>query len=668
MAWRSLKDDEGLNEALDTFVYGLSLGNEKNASRSYALTVGSDSVPASSDNSFYTVTGNSINGSYIAVAGAGSAGTPSSLSTVVPVTSGGITINVIFDAAAMAAPASFRAGVQQAVAILAANISDKITVNINVDYSGTGGGAAAGPDNGTYQSYSSVRSMLISHASSGDAIFNNLPTGTAIQGQSNVAVWNAQLKLWGLLNAQDITTDDGSATFATDISPSLLVGVALHELTHALGRVPFGSTPDVFDLFRFTSPGNRLFSGAATAQAAYFSIDGGNTKIAQYGQNSDPSDFLNSGVQGSNDPFNEIYSSNTVQGLTTVDLKQLDALGFHLAINNPTIIESHGITSLVQIGSTFYMDATGTSSGPPLNYQGASVTTATFAGWSPVAAEQTSSGYDVVWKNASTGQYNIWTTDANGNYTGSLLNLVDGNSAALQSFEPMFHQDLNGDGVIGVLSHSALGSSSSETFHANFTLQSVTGNGGHDQIIFDGSSTAYSIVTSNSNIMVTDSVANRDGVEQFTGVEFLTFTDKTVFIENQNTANIARLYSAAFNRAPDLTGLTYWEDVYANNVPASAKSAGYYSALAQANDGSGSSIAHGFITSSEFQNLYGTLSDQSFVTQLYQNVLGRAPDQAGLNFWVGQLEGGGQTREIILVGLAESPENVAKTSAWLITV
>jgi hypothetical protein len=43
----------------------------------------------------------------------------------------------------LVAPASFRAGIQQAVAILAAAISDKITVNIKIDYSGTGGAAAA---------------------------------------------------------------------------------------------------------------------------------------------------------------------------------------------------------------------------------------------------------------------------------------------------------------------------------------------------------------------------------------------------------------------------------------------------------------------------------------------------------------------------------------------
>ena len=74
-----------------------------------------------------------------------------------------------------------------------------------------------------------------------------------------------------------------------------------------------------------------------------------------------------------------------------------------------------------------------------------------------------------------------------------------------------------------------------------------------------------------------------------------------------------------------------------------------------------------FMQSSEFISRYGTLTHTGFVTAMYANVLGRAPDQAGLNFWLGQLEGGGQTRAIVLVGFVESPENVAKTAAWLVT-
>jgi hypothetical protein len=265
---------------------------------------------------------------------AGSAATQGDPDSFVAVTSGGITINLIFDAAALAAPASFRAGIQQAVAILAAAISDKITVNLKIDYSGTGGGAAAGPDHGLFESYSSIRADLVNNATPGDTTFNALAAGSSIQGQSNVAVWNAQLKLWGLMAANDTTTDDGSATFATDINPNLLIGVALHELTHAMGRVPYGPQPDIFDLFRFTGSGTRLFQAGATAPAAYFSLDGGNTKVADYGRTSDASDFLNSGVQGPNDPFNEFYTGSTSQQLTAADLKQLDALGFHLVAAN----------------------------------------------------------------------------------------------------------------------------------------------------------------------------------------------------------------------------------------------------------------------------------------------------------------------------------------------
>ncbi|HLG83175.1 MAG TPA: NF038122 family metalloprotease [Bradyrhizobium sp.] len=265
-----------------------------------------------------------------AVSGSGSGGTGS---VVAETSSSGFTINLIFDAAAMAAPASFRAGIEQAASILSATITNKITVNVNIDYSGTGGGAAAGPDNGQYVNYSTVRTDLIANAAPGDTSFNALPTGSTIQGQSQVAVWNAQLKLFGLISPNSTTSDDGSATFATDINPNLLVGVALHELTHAMGRVPYGQPsgpqPDIFDFYRFTSPGAQLFTDNIPASSAYFSLNGGYTKLADFGVSSDPSDFLNTGVQGSNDPFNEYYSSYTLQSLTPVDLKLLDALGFN---------------------------------------------------------------------------------------------------------------------------------------------------------------------------------------------------------------------------------------------------------------------------------------------------------------------------------------------------
>jgi serralysin len=406
--------------------------------------------------------------------------------TLVAMTSGGITVNLLFDAAAMAAPASFRAGIQQAASILTAAISDKITVNIQVDYSGLGGSAAAGPDNFLLESYASVRADLTNNATPGDATFNALPSGSSIQGQSNVAVWNAQLKLWGVLGANDSTTDDGSATFATDINSNLLVGVALHELTHAMGRIPYGppygSQPDIFDLFRFTSPGTRLIAGGNTAPAAYFSVDGGNTKLADFGQTSDSSDFLNSGVQGPNDPFNEFYTGSTSQALSAVDKEILDALGFHTMSPVTTVIEAFGSTSLVEVGNNFYLDSISSGSGPELKISGAAFVAGQAGGWTPIGAEQTASGYEVAWKVTGADQYGVWNTDSSGNYVSN-IGVVSGTSSTLESLETSFHQDLNGDGVIGVPAVSgtvieAFGSTSLVEVGNNFYLDSISSGSG----------------------------------------------------------------------------------------------------------------------------------------------------------------------------------------------
>ncbi|WP_225129265.1 hypothetical protein [Bradyrhizobium sp. IC3123] len=248
-----------------------------------------------------------------------------------------------------------------------------------------------------------------------------------------------------MVGANDTTTDDGTATFATDIDPNLLVGVALHELTHAMGRVPYGPQPDVFGLYRFTSQGARLLTDNIPASASYFSLDGGNTKIADYGQNSDPSDFLNSGVQGATDPFNEYYSSGTLQQLTAIDLKQLDTLGFHLAAQETVVIQTDGTQALSRTGQTTFSIRSAAEPAPNSIWQ-----CARHRQDEGGMGSQTVSGYDIARKNASSGQFNIWSTDASAHYSTNLLSFVSGSNPALESYESTFHQDLNGDGAIGI--------------------------------------------------------------------------------------------------------------------------------------------------------------------------------------------------------------------------
>ena len=72
-----------------------------------------------------------------------------------------------------------------------------------------------------------------------------------------------------------------------------------------------------------------------------------------------------------------------------------------------------------------------------------------------IGAEQTASGYEVAWHN-SNGTYTVWSVDSNGNRTSSdLVSNVSASNFGLQSLEPSFHQDLNGDGVIGIVIESA---------------------------------------------------------------------------------------------------------------------------------------------------------------------------------------------------------------------
>jgi len=243
----------------------------------------------------------------------------------------GLDINLEFDAAAQAAPASFRAGIEKAASILNATFSNPVTINIQIQYGENGvgpTGANGGPSNGTLENYSTVRADLVA-AAPGDSNFAALPLAPTIQGQSSILVWNAQKKLFGLL-PPDGTELDGTADFGTAIPQGALVGVALHELTHALGRVFYGPLPDIFDLFRFTSPGVRLFTESIPSVASYFSVNGGETKLADYGETSDPSDFLNppQSTLSQFDTFNEDYSSDTHQFLTSLDLIQMDVLGF----------------------------------------------------------------------------------------------------------------------------------------------------------------------------------------------------------------------------------------------------------------------------------------------------------------------------------------------------
>lgn len=102
-----------------------------------------------------------------------------------------------------------------------------------------------------------------------------------------------------------------------------------------------------------------------------------------------------------------------------------------------------------------------------------------------------------------------------------------------------------------------------------------------------------------------------------------------------NGSEIARLYYGLLDRAPDYAGLDGWKQSGLDIQD----------------------VAKAFLASPEYAATNGNPSNGEFVNQLYEAALGRAPEVAGFDAWVGALDHGA-SRADIAVGIAESPEAV----------
>jgi hypothetical protein len=129
------------------------------------------------------------------------------------------------------------------------------------------------------------------------------------------------------------------------------------------------------------------------------------------------------------------------------DLNGDGTIGFP-AGSAPTLIESSGTTSLLLAGNNYLLQPNGAGA-VELSYGGSPVTVGQFPGWTPIAAQQTSTGYEVAWEVPGADQYGVWDTDSTGNLVSSPFGTVSGTSAQLEAMETSFNHDLNNDGVIG---------------------------------------------------------------------------------------------------------------------------------------------------------------------------------------------------------------------------
>jgi hypothetical protein len=168
----------------------------------------------------------------------------------------------------------------------------------------------------------------------------------------------------------------------------------------------------------------------------------------------------------------------------------------------------------------------------------------------------------------------------------------------------------------------------------------INGYGGIDTTVYAGNAALYTVRGADSTFAVTGAA----GSDTLLNVERLRFADKHIAIDvgaNDNGGTIYRLYEAALDRAPDAAGLGFWMD--------------------RLDDGADIvDIAAGFIGGQEYTALYGGVTgNTALVTKYYTNILDRAPDAAGLAYWVDVLDSGRGSVAQVLEAISDSPENIA---------
>jgi hypothetical protein len=178
---------------------------------------------------------------------------------------------------------------------------------------------------------------------------------------------------------------------------------------------------------------------------------------------------------------------------------------------------------------------------------------------------------------------------------------------------------------------------------ASTKLLATSNSSAATPLAYAGTRADYSITGTDGGYTVRDRAS---GEETFVPRNArVRFADTSVAFDLDGVAGrVFRLYRAAFDRVPDPAGIGYWIAVMDGGADPAQ-------------------VAGAFMQSDEFKARYGAdLDDSQFIGKLYQNVLHRDGDPAGIAYWAGLLGRGAITRPQALAGFGESAESKAMLS------
>lgn len=282
--------------------------------------------------------------------------------------------NTNFGANAAAAQATWIA----AANLMSSNFNDNIHVNITVD--GVAGTGVFGQSSTFLNSfsYATLRNAVVADAKTADdatAVGAGGSVTAADPATANPHTWwvsTAEAKALKLI--ADNLNNDGTTTFGagnpfffstTGATPPAgtydFRGVALHEITEVMGRLglsggTIGANPNSYSLidnFAYLAPApgvKTLGSGAGVN----FSIDNGTTLLKVWNNSVqdglDTRDWAPPGAgqngDGTPDSFNQFSNSGVVNGLTDVDKRLMDVIGYDRVVPEPSTI-ALGLLGLV---------------------------------------------------------------------------------------------------------------------------------------------------------------------------------------------------------------------------------------------------------------------------------------------------------------------------------
>ena len=463
-------------------------------------------------------------------------------------------ITFTWDQSVGSAPAGFKTAMQTAANILDAQIADNISVNIEVGY-GTDAGspipagalATGGPNYVTCNNYAQLANALTAQATKNNCsgIVAALPATDPTQGAGSWELSTAQAKVLGIPDPAN-NTIDGSVGFSNSTSWGFnasqglggaydFVSTALHEITHALGRVNLAasntaSSGSVLDsslnLYTYSSLGTLQLGSTAPA---YFSIDGGNTNLNNFDMSSggDPADW----VTTLTDSFGP-GPAGVAGPMTATDWLVMEALGFKI---NPTYI-LFGPTA-VNAGAHDYLQLS------TVNVPAGSQQSYTISGLSASQLDSGSLTGTVTVGSDGTAMIDLGISAANPVVAPTQVTVTLGNNLATYTLtvENATNNIINFTPQNTIITTTA----------ANDTIAGVSPR---DVVAYSGVSTDYIITApSAGTLQVMDAYqGNRDGTDTLINVDRLQFSDTNVAFDmgtNQSAGQTAEIIGAAFGKS-----------------------------------------------------------------------------------------------------------------------